>query len=542
MNSRNAVREYVLLTWKKCFRGNNEKNIACMREYLRRSGIQVWDDLFDRVTNVGMDGDCLLVLSPIDRTAYAMIFRYVTANTNFLVNDTFPYRKAKTAICDLLKDHVLPVLQGNIKSIFDTTETEPSDVRNSSVTTFLHLMINLLDHVMTPIEKVNHLIANKDEYRDEITPKTIEVLNGNVQEARKYLGILEDTAFPPNVTVTKRRKKATRGNDKEKLETKAKPARSAMRLRSGRKGVQKEQEGVGNVQTAPMKMLLQKNREKERREAGGIKEDEEEEKKKEEEEIVIEKPKRGRGRQKKVLTEPKDGMDKEKEDEKKPTRVVVRRRGRAKKAAAEEEVKPKEDTAVIAPAKRGRGRAKKAAAEEEVKPKEDAVVAEPVKKRRGRPKKTSTEEEVKPKEDAVVAEPVKKKRGRPKKVSTEVEVKPKEDAVGTEPPKKKRGRPKKVYTEEELQKREEEKKRKKEEKKKLREAKSKHHRGKSPLASHPETTESVPDATTPVSMIVEKSETVNDDVSVNTIQMEEPQHTEENVVPTDPAPINATPN
>ena len=303
-----------------------------MREYLRRSGIPVWNDLFDRVGSVGMDGAFEQRCSSVDKTAYTMIFRYLTADTNFQVNDTYIYKKAKSVVCDLLKENVLPLLHANIKSIFDaTTETTPEDVRSTSFVTFLHMLINLLDHVITPIEKANRAIADKDDIGDELNPKIIEYLNGNLNEAKKHLSILEGVILLPTAKETKK-PRGTRGRDKEKAEKKVKHVQSTLRTtRRGRRAerTQEESDDAGNVQTVDrMVSLLQEARREMKRK--------EEEKKRREEEAKRENapsPKRGRGRPRKVSRE-----ESKKEGEK-VTEVAKRGRGRPRKVSIEEEKK-----------------------------------------------------------------------------------------------------------------------------------------------------------------------------------------------------------
>lgn len=548
------MREYVLSIWKKFFHRNNDKNIATMREYLRRSGIPVWNDLFDRVGSVGMDGAFEWQCSSVDKTAYTMIFRYLTADTNFQVNDTYIYKKAKSVVCDLLKENVLPLLHANIKSIFDaTTETTPEDVRSTSFVTFLHMLINLLDHVITPIEKANRAIADKDDI-GELNPKIIEYLNGNLNEAKKHLSILEGVMLLPTAKETKK-PRGTRGRDKEKVEKKVKHVQSTLRTtRRGRRAekVQEESDDAGNVQTVDrMVSLLQEARREMKRK--------EEEKKRREEEAKRENapsPKRGRGRPRKVSRE-----ESKKEGEK-VTEVVKRGRGRPRKVSIEEEKKvmveeeekksmeeePKktgmeEEIQMVEeepkkmeaeePQKTGVEKLEKVNSEEKGK----EVEEKPVTKRgRGRPKKVYTEEELKKKEEEkrkkeLIKAGLKRGRGRPKKEYTEEELKKKEEEKKRKEElikagiKRGRGRPKKVYTEEELKKREEEKQRKKEENRRLVEAGLKRGRGRPRKNPLPLITRIIPAKTTPVIMTVEE----NQDVQVidNPWSAEQPKGVEE---------------
>ena len=540
------MREYVLSIWKKFFHRNNDKNIATMREYLRRSGIPVWNDLFDRVGNVGMDGAFEQRCSSVDKTAYTMIFRYLTADTNFQVNDTYIYKKAKSVVCDLLKENVLPLLHANIKSIFDaTTETTPEDVRSTSFVTFLHMLINLLDHVITPIEKANRAIADKDDI-GELNPKIIEYLNGNLNEAKKHLSILEGVMLLPTAKETKK-PRGTRGRDKEKAEKKVKHVQSTLRTtRRGRRAerTQEESDDAGNVQTMDrmMSLLKEARREMKRKE---------EEKKRREEEAKRENapsPKRGRGRPRKVSRE-----ESKKEGEK-VTEVAKRGRGRPRKVSIEEEKKvmveeeekksmeeePKktgmeEEIQMVEeePKKTGTEELEKVNSEEKGK----EVEEKPVTKRgRGRPKKVYTEEELKKKEEEkrkkeLIKAGLKRGRGRPKKVYTEEELKKKEEEKKRKEElikaglKRGRGRPKKVYTEEELKKREEEKQRKKEENRRLVEAGLKRGRGRPRKNPLPLITRIIPAKTTPVIMTVEE----NQDVQVidNPWSAEQPKGVEE---------------
>lgn len=568
------MREYVLSIWKKFFHRNNDKNIATMREYLRRSGIPAWNDLFDRVDSVGMDGAFEWRRSSVDKTAYTMIFRYLTADTNFQVNDTYIYKKAKSVVCDLLKENVLPLLHTNIKSIFDaTTETTPEDVRSTSFVTFIHMLINLLDHVITPIEKANRAIADKDDI-GELHPKIIEYLNGNLNEAKKHLSILEGVMLLPTAKEAKKPRGA-RGKDKEKVEKKAKHVQSTVRtMRRGRRAekTQEESDDAGNVQTVDrMVSLLQEARREMKRK--------EEEKKRRDEEamrIMTPSPKRGRGRPRKVSRE---GSKKEGE---KVTEAAKRGRGRPRKVSTEEEKKvmveeeekksveeePKKTGMEEEPQMVGNEEAKKVEAEEEskkveaeekskkveaeepqkaekeelenVNPEEKGKEAEekPVTKRgRGRPKKVYTEEELKKKEEEkrkkeeLIKAGLKRGRGRPKKVYTEEELKKKEEEKKRKEElikagiKRGRGRPKKVYTEEELKKREEEKQRKKEENRRLVEAGLKRGRGRPRKNPLPLITRIIPAKTTPVIMTVEE----NQDVQVidNPWSAEQPKVMEE---------------
>ena len=572
------MREYVLSIWKKVFHRNNDKNIATMREYLRRSGIPVWNDLFDRVGNVGMDGAFEQRCSSVDKTAYTMIFRYLTADTNFQVNDTYIYKKAKSVVCDLLKENVLPLLHANIKSIFDaTTETTPEDVRSTSFVTFLHMLINLLDHVITPIEKANRAIADKDDIGDELNPKIIEYLNGNLNEAKKHLSILEGVMLLPTAKEMKR-PRGTRGRDKEKAEKKVKHVQSTLRTtRRGRRAerTQEESDDAGNVQTVDrMVSLLHESREKKK----------EEEKKRREEEAKRDNapsPKRGRGRPRKVSRE-----ESKKEGEK-VTEVAKRGRGRPRKVSIEEEkkvmveeeekkvmVEEEEKSMEEEPKKTGvEEEPKKTGMEEEIQMEEEEpkkmveeepkkmeaeepqktgveelekvnseekgkeVEEKPVTKRgRGRPKKVYTEEELKKKEEEkrkkeLIKAGLKRGRGRPKKEYTEEELKKKEEEKKRKEElikaglKRGRGRPKKVYTEEELKKREEEKQRKKEENRRLVEAGLKRGRGRPRKNPLPLITRIIPAKTTPVIMTVEE----NQDVQVidNPWSAEQPKDVEE---------------
>lgn len=547
------MREYVLSIWKKFFHRNNDKNIATMREYLRRSGIPVWNDLFDRVGSVGMDGAFEWQCSSVDKTAYTMIFRYLTADTNFQVNDTYIYKKAKSVVCDLLKENVLPLLHANIKSIFDaTTETTPEDVRSTSFVTFLHMLINLLDHVITPIEKANRAIADKDDIGDELNPKIIEYLNGNLNEAKKHLSILEGVMLLPTAKETKK-PRGTRGRDKEKAEKKVKHVQSTLRTtRRGRRAerTQEESDDAGNVQTADrMVSLLHESREKKK----------EEEKKRREEEAKRDNapsPKRGRGRPRKVSRE-----ESKKEGEK-VTEVAKRGRGRPRKVSIEEEKKvmveeeekksmeeePKktgveEELQMVEeepkkmeaeePQKTGVEELEKENSEEKGKEVEEKPV---IKRGRGRPKKVYTEEELKKKEEEkrkkeLIKAGLKRGRGRPKKEYTEEELKKKEEEKKRKEElikagiKRGRGRPKKVYTEEELKKREEEKQRKKEENRRLVEAGLKRGRGRPRKNPLPLITRIIPAKTTPVIMTVEE----NQDVQVidNPWSAEQPKDVEE---------------
>ena len=547
------MREYVLSIWKKFFHRNNDKNIATMREYLRRSGIPVWNDLFDRVGSVGMDGAFEWQCSSVDKTAYTMIFRYLTADTNFQVNDTYIYKKAKSVVCDLLKENVLPLLHANIKSIFDaTTETTPEDVRSTSFVTFLHMLINLLDHVITPIEKANRAIADKDDI-GELNPKIIEYLNGNLNEAKKHLSILEGVMLLPTAKETKK-SRGTRGRDKEKAEKKVKHVQSTLRTtRRGRRAekAQEESDDAGNVQTMDrmVSLLKEARREMKRKE---------EEKKRREEEAKRENapsPKRGRGRPRKVSRE-----ESKKEGEK-VTEVAKRGRGRPRKVSIEEEkkvmVEEEEKSMEEEPKKTGveeelqmvEEEPKKVEAEEPQKTgveelekvnseeKGKEVEEKPVTKRgRGRPKKVYTEEELKKKEEEkrkkeLIKAGLKRGRGRPKKVYTEEELKKKEEEKKRKEElikaglKRGRGRPKKVYTEEELKKREEEKQRKKEENRRLVEAGLKRGRGRPRKNPLPLITRIIPAKTTPVIMTVEE----NQDVQVidNPWSAEQPKGVEE---------------
>ena len=569
------MREYVLSIWKKFFHRNNDKNIATMREYLRRSGIPVWNDLFDRVGNVGMDGAFEQRCSSVDKTAYTMIFRYLTADTNFQVNDTYIYKKAKSVVCDLLKENVLPLLHANIKSIFDaTTETTPEDVRSTSFVTFLHMLINLLDHVITPIEKANRAIADKDDIGDELNPKIIEYLNGNLNEAKKHLSILEGVMLLPTAKETKK-PRGTRGRDKEKAEKKVKHVQSTLRTtRRGRRAekAQEESDDAGNVQTMDrmVSLLKEARREMKRKE---------EEKKRREEEAKRDNapsPKRGRGRPRKVSRE-----ESKKEGEK-VTEVVKRGRGRPRKVSIEEEKKvmveeeekksmeeePKktgmeEEIQMVEeePKKMEEEEPKKMEAEEpqktgveeleKVNSEEKGKEAEekPVTKRgRGRPKKVYTEEELKKKEEEkrkkeLIKAGLKRGRGRPKKEYTEEELKKKEEEKKRKEElikagiKRGRGRPKKVYTEEELKKREEEKQRKKEENRRLVEAGLKRGRGRPRKNPLPLITRIIPAKTTPVIMTVEE----NQDVQVidNPWSAEQPKDVEE-VNKEQPKPVEET--
>ena len=574
------MREYVLSIWKKFFHRNNDKNIATMREYLRRSGIPVWNDLFDRVGSVGMDGAFEQRCSSVDKTAYTMIFRYLTADTNFQVNDTYIYKKAKSVVCDLLKENVLPLLHANIKSIFDaTTETTPEDVRSTSFVTFLHMLINLLDHVITPIEKANRAIADKDDIGDELNPKIIEYLNGNLNEAKKHLSILEGVMLLPTAKETKK-PRGTRGRDKEKAEKKVKHVQSTLRTtRRGRRAekAQEESDDAGNVQTMDrmVSLLKEARREMKRKE---------EEKKRREEEAKRDNapsPKRGRGRPRKVSRE-----ESKKEGEK-VTEVAKRGRGRPRKVSIEEEKKvmveeeeksmeeePKKTGVEEEPKKTGmEEEPKKTGMEEELQMVEEEpkkveeeepkkmeaeepqktgveelekvnseekgkeVEKKPVTKRgRGRPKKVYTEEELKKKEEEkrkkeLIKAGLKRGRGRPKKVYTEEELKKKEEEKKRKEElikaglKRGRGRPKKVYTEEELKKREEEKQRKKEENRRLVEAGLKRGRGRPRKNPLPLITRIIPAKTTPVIMTVEE----NQDVQVidNPWSAEQPKDVEE---------------
>ena len=556
------MREYVLSIWKKFFHRNNDKNIATMREYLRRSGIPVWNDLFDRVGSVGMDGAFEWQCSSVDKTAYTMIFRYLAADTNFQVNDTYIYKKAKSVVCDLLKENVLPLLHANIKSIFDaTTETTPEDVRSTSFVTFLHMLINLLDHVITPIEKANRAIADKDDI-GELNPKIIEYLNGNLNEAKKHLSILEGVMLLPTAKEMKK-PRGTRGRDKEKAEKKVKHVQSTLRTtRRGRRAekAQEESDDAGNVQTVDrMVSLLQEARREMKRK--------EEEKKRREEEAKRENapsPKRGRGRPRKVSRE-----ESKKEGEK-VTEVAKRGRGRPRKVSIEEEkkvmveeeekkvmVEEEEKSMEEEPKKTGveeelqmvEEEPKKVEAEEPQKTgveelekvnseeKGKEVEEKPVTKRgRGRPKKVYTEEELKKKEEEkrkkeLIKAGLKRGRGRPKKVYTEEELKKKEEEKKRKEElikaglKRGRGRPKKVYTEEELKKREEEKQRKKEENRRLVEAGLKRGRGRPRKNPLPLITRIIPAKTTPVIMTVEE----NQDVQVidNPWSAEQPKGVEE---------------
>ena len=548
------MREYVLSIWKKFFHRNNDKNIATMREYLRRSGIPVWNDLFDRVGSVGMDGAFEWQCSSVDKTAYTMIFRYLAADTNFQVNDTYIYKKAKSVVCDLLKENVLPLLHANIKSIFDaTTETTPEDVRSISFVTFFHMLINLLDHVITPIEKANRAIADKDDI-GELNPKIIEYLNGNLNEAKKHLSILEGVMLLPTAKEMKK-PRGTRGRDKEKAEKKVKHVQSTLRTtRRGRRAekAQEESDDAGNVQTVDrMVSLLQEARREMKRK--------EEEKKRREEEAKRENapsPKRGRGRPRKVSRE-----ESKKEGEK-VTEVAKRGRGRPRKVSIEEEKKvmveeeekksmeeePKktgmeEEIQMVEeepkkmeaeePQKTGVEELEKVNSEEKGK----EVEEKPVTKRgRGRPKKVYTEEELKKKEEEkrkkeLIKAGLKRGRGRPKKEYTEEELKKKEEEKKRKEKlikaglKRGRGRPKKVYTEEELKKREEEKQRKKEENRRLVEAGLKRGRGRPRKNPLPLITRIIPAKTTPVIMTVEE----NQDVQVidNPWSAEQPKGVEE---------------
>ena len=549
------MREYVLSIWKKFFHRNNDKNIATMREYLRRSGIPVWNDLFDRVGSVGMDGAFEQRCSSVDKTAYTMIFRYLTADTNFQVNDTYIYKKAKSVVCDLLKENVLPLLHANIKSIFDaTTETTPEDVRSTSFVTFLHMLINLLDHVITPIEKANRAIADKDDIGDELNPKIIEYLNGNLNEAKKHLSILEGVMLLPTAKETKK-PRGVRGRDKEKAEKKVKHVQSTLRTtRRGRRAekTQEESDDAGNVQTVDrMVSLLQEARRE-------MKRKEEEEKRREEEakREMTPSPKRGRGRPRKVSRE-----EAKKEGEK-VTEVAKRGRGRPRKVSIEEEKKvmveeeekksmeeePKktgveEELQMVEeepkkmeaeePQKTGVEELEKENSEEKGKGVEEKPV---IKRGRGRPKKVYTEEELKKKEEEkrkkeLIKAGLKRGRGRPKKEYTEEELKKKEEEKKRKEElikagiKRGRGRPKKVYTEEELKKREEEKQRKKEENRRLVEAGLKRGRERPRKNPLPLITRIIPAKTTPVIMTVEE----NQDVQVidNPWSAEQPKDVEE---------------
>lgn len=532
------MREYVLSIWKKFFHRNNDKNIATMREYLRRSGIPVWNDLFDRVGSVGMDGAFEWQCSSVDKIAYTMIFRYLTADTNFQVNDTYIYKKAKSVVCDLLKENVLPLLHANIKSIFDaTTETTPEDVRSTSFVTFLHMLINLLDHVITPIEKANRAIADKDDI-GELNPKIIEYLNGNLNEAKKHLSILEGVMLLPTAKETKK-PRGTRGRDKEKAEKKVKHVQSTLRTtRRGRRAekAQEESDDAGNVQTMDRMMSLlkearEKNKKKEeakrdnapspKRGRGRPRKVSREESKKEGEKVT-EVAKRGRGRPRKVSIEEEKKVMVE-EEEKKSMEEEPKKTGmeeeiqmveeEPKKVEKEEEPKKMEEEE---PQKKGTEELEKVNSEEKGK----EVEEKPVTKRgRGRPKKVYTEEELKKKEEEkrkkeLIKAGLKRGRGRPKKVYTEEELKKKEEEKKRKEElikaglKRGRGRPKKVYTEEELKKREEEKQRKKEENRRLVEAGLKRGRGRPRKNPLPLITRIIPAKTTPVIMTVEENQDV----------------------------------
>lgn len=133
--------------------------------------------------------------------------------------------------------------------------------------------------MITPIEKANRAIADKDDIGDELNPKIIEYLNGNLNEAKKHLSILEGVILLPTAKETKK-PRGTRGRDKEKAEKKVKHVQSTLRTtRRGRRAerTQEESDDAGNVQTVDrMVSLLQEARREMKRK--------EEEKKRREEE------------------------------------------------------------------------------------------------------------------------------------------------------------------------------------------------------------------------------------------------------------------